>query len=181
MLFLKDFDPSDAKIFSVRALRARAGAYGARPTGAGVRALLDSFSRLGTSAGLPVCQTKSTAVDGLHHRHECLCDILRTMATLPCSHKCTAASCLPCQLAVQSGRTLQIPSRCVQPLQNATDRRGIVAGGEGEVASKCGVSGDGCKASALKSGRKDGSNVGHGGRHGRLPAGPPPEKKHPPR
>jgi hypothetical protein len=46
MLFLKDFDPSDAKIFSVRALRARAGAYGARPTGAGVRALLDSFSRL---------------------------------------------------------------------------------------------------------------------------------------
>ena len=46
MLFFKDFDPSDAKIFSVRALRARAGAYGARPTGAGIRALLDSFSRL---------------------------------------------------------------------------------------------------------------------------------------
>jgi hypothetical protein len=117
-----------------------------------------------TSASLTVRQALCTAVDGLHYRCQCLCGILRTMAALTGACKGAAASSLLFQLAVQGAPTF--PSCLKEALQDAPDRRRIVAGGE--EASKQWVTGNGGEAGAPQTGGKHRSHVG---RHGPYPMG----------
>ena len=65
------------------------------------------------NASLSVHESLPTAFRRLHHGRNRLRGILCPLAALSRSRKCTTASCLPRQLAVESGRTLSIPSRSV--------------------------------------------------------------------
>ena len=118
------------------------------------------------NASLSVHESLPTAFRRLHHGRDRLRGILCTLVALSCSCKGTAAPSLLLQLAVQGPRATGVPTCVVQTPQNASDRRGIVAGGE--VASIGSVLGDGGKAGAPKSGWEHRSHIGHFGRHGRL-------------
>ena len=63
------------------------------------------------NASLSVHESLPTAFRRLHHRRNRLRGSLCPLAPLSCSRKGTAAPSLLLQLAVQSGRTLSIPSQ----------------------------------------------------------------------
>ena len=113
------------------------------------------------NASFSVRESLPTTLRRLNHRRDRLRDILCPLATLSCSRKGTAAPSLLLQLAVQGPRATGVPTCVVQTPQNASDRRGIVAGGE--VASIGSVLGDCGKASTPKSGWEHRSYIAHFG------------------